>query len=184
MRRFTGIAALTLFALAISGLSQSPQTSPRENSLRRFQVSARTVLALASGKKYVVDLTQRGVKYEFDSKSGQIDFSRIVIRTARGDVTMASFLDSMIPKDSLTWFKYSSHSFSVQTVPGTVRRPPTMSPTVGCYTGSKPWCQCHGEEDCEGMIKYMGVCKEDTVFCAINPLTGEKFCSCVQKSQT
>ena len=42
-------------------------------------------------EQYVVDLTQRGVKYEFDPKAGQIDFSRVMVRTANGEFAIGPF---------------------------------------------------------------------------------------------
>ncbi len=160
MRRMMILATLVAFALTAAGFSQSAlQTFPRGSSYRRIQVNARTITALPSGKKYVVDLTQRGVKYEFDPKAGQIDFSRVVVRTARGEVAIGAFLEKTFPKDELSSFKYASQSFILGTRGS--RTPPagTASPsTIKGFECGPLYCFCEGRADCTDLIFDSGQC--------------------------
>ena len=175
MKRIMIIATLVVFTLALAGFSTpTVQTPGGTSTLRRIQVNAQTITALPAGKKYVVDLTKRGVKYEFDPKAGQIDFTRVMVRTARGDVTMASFLEKIIPKDKLSGFKYSSQSFSLGTrLPGTVQTPlANTSKEFSCDIYDT--CYCEGESDCQTLLNWR-VCGGGLVCITL----GDRlFCSC------
>jgi hypothetical protein len=158
MRR---IQIVTVFALILAALifaySQVPRPSPQRGeatTLRRIQVNARTITALPNGKKYVVDLTKRGVKYEFDPKAGQIDFSRVMVRTARGEVTIGSFLEKVLPKDKMPALKDTSLSFIIGTrATGTVQTLPTHPLNLVHCPGDEPGgCYCTGESDCQALL--------------------------------
>ena len=180
MRRIMIIATFVAFAQAMGGFSPAPSQTPRTaTTLRRIQVNTKTITALPRGKKYVVDLTQRGVKYEFDPSAGQIDFSRVMIRTARGEFAISSFLERKLLKDKLAGFKYAAQSFSLGSPPaGTPQRTPTKNPIIVCKPDT---CTCIGADDCDDMIYDLGACG-DVHFCATNPLTGEFVCTCIRKS--
>ena len=180
MRRIVIVATIVALAQALAAFPPPvPQTPGATTRLRLIQVNAQTVTSLPRGKKYVADLTQRGVKYEFDSRGGQIDFSRVIVRTGRGDVEIGPFLEKTFLKGQLTGFKYASQSFSLGSPPkGTLQNPPTKTPIIVCLPTT---CTCRGKEDCDGMIKEMSVCS-DATFCATNPLTGEIVCSCIRRS--
>jgi hypothetical protein len=169
------VVALILAAL-IFAYSQAPLTSAQKGAatLRRIQVNARTITALPKGKKYVVDLTQRGVKYEFDPKAGQIDFSRVMVRTARGEVTIGSFLEKMLPKDKLPALKNTSLSLILGTrATGTVQSLPTNpSKLIQCLRDSNI-CVCEGEDDCQ-LLLDSNACVS---FICINSPSGA-FCRC------
>jgi hypothetical protein len=179
MKRFVIIATLIALAQMASGFSPMPQTFPGENTLRRIDVNAKTITALAPGKNYIVDLTQRGVIYEFSPQAGQIDFSRVRVRTAQGEVAIGSFLETTYLKDKLAGFKYASQAFSLETLPsGTLQNPPSgTSNSAGCHAdiSAGTICSCSGVVDC----KYLKakICASP-ILCATNPITGEKFCSC------
>jgi len=157
-----------------SAAPQAPTTT-----LRRIAVNSQAVEVLPKDKKYVVDLTQRGVVYRFHPGSGQIDFSRVVVRTARGEIAIGPFLKRIIPKDKLATFKYASQSFSLGTRPtGTLATPPTgTSKILAC---GKVSCVCSGH-DCFDMVfggTFGG--KEyctGTIFCSEDE-NGTTWCSC------
>jgi len=176
MRR---IQIVTVFALILATLifafSQTPTPSPQRGgaaTLRRIQVNAKAISALPKGKKYVVDLTQRGVKYEFDPKAGQIDFSRVMVRTARGEVTIGSFLEKNLPKDKLPALKDTSLLLILGTrATGTVQTLPTNpSKLIRCFPD---FCTCEGEGDCQVLLDS-NIC---VTFICINSPNGA-FCGC------
>src|SRR5262245_40101427 len=178
MKRIMIIATLIALALTVAGFASMPQTFPEPNLLRRIDVNAKTITALAPGKNYIVDLTQRGVVYEFSPQAGQIDFSRVRVRTARGEVAIGSFLETTYLKDKLAGFKYATQSFSLATrPPGTLQNPPTDTSNLSCNPETKI-CSCIGKKACTNLMFETSLC--DEFFCAINPLTGEKVCSCKQ----
>jgi hypothetical protein len=199
MKRILIIAMLVAFAQMASGFSPMPQTSPPPASLRRIEVNAKTITALAPGKNYIVDLTQRGVIYEFSPQAGQIDFSRVRVRTAQGEVAIGTFIEKTLPKDKLAGFKYKSQAFGLATRPsGTLQNPPTgASPHIGTQARleatsitvqgasgaksilcSRDACACIGPDDCTDLLNN-GPCGGPLVcdfhakpyfcYCTLNP---------------
>jgi hypothetical protein len=156
MKRIVIIATLVVFAQIAAGFSTpAPQTFPRATALRRIDVNAKTITALAPGKNYVVDLTNRGVVYEFSHQAGAIDLSRVKVRTARGEVAIGSYLETTFLKDKLAGFKYKSQAFSLATLPpGTLQDPPTGTTNIAC---GKKYCVCTNQADCIAMF-FSQVC--------------------------
>jgi hypothetical protein len=147
-----------LFAQGVTSSSALSLQIPGANmTVKRIQVDAKSITALPTSKKYVVDLTQRGVKYEFDAKPGAINYGRVLVRTAKGEVTLSSYLEKAIRKDRLSEFKNNSLSFAigsrpaatVQTQPNGVIRCGELDPDEYCY--------CTGEADCQIMLDR--ICK-------------------------
>jgi hypothetical protein len=154
----------------------APQTPTP--TLRRIAVDRQTIAVLPRDKKYVIDLTQRGVVYRFQAGS-RIDFSRVTVRTARGEVAIGAFLKKMIPPSKLATFKYTSQSFSLGTRPtGTLTNLPS-GPSQILVCG-KVSCVCSGH-DCFDMVfggTFGG--KEyctGTILCSEDE-SGTMWCSC------
>jgi hypothetical protein len=140
-------------------------------------VNTGTITALAPGKNYIVDLTQRGVVYEFSHQAGPIDFSRVKVRTAQGEVAISSFLENTFLKGKLAGFKYKSQAFSLATrQPGTVKNPPTGVSNFGCDSNQ---CNCDGNRDCLDLLIYSGLCDKLT-FCVTSQITGQLYCVCTR----
>ncbi len=189
MRTVLFTPPMLVLALLVSANSQTPQLSGASSSgtvrqtpgaittLRSIKVNAQTITALPSGRKYVVDLTQRGVVYEFNSQSSQIDFSRIVVRTTKGEVAIGSFLKAGFLKAKLANFKYTAQAFSLRTRPaGTLQNRPTTTSLISCDWAYEI-CTCTGEDECDELI-WDRACG-DIRFCATNPITNQIVCSCV-----
>lgn len=184
MKRIVVMTTLTVFALIISGLSQSSsQTSPRGRGFQRIQVNARTITALPRAQEYVVDLTRLGVKYEFDPKDGQIDFNRVVVRTARSEVALNSFLEKTFPKDKLAELKLSSQRFFLATEPkgSAPTSPVTATRSSRPHTCRGGFCECYGTLDCFGMI-YQDC--QGRILCMTRPDGSIIRCICVDKTAT
>jgi hypothetical protein len=181
MKRLSLIILIVVSAAVIgltgSGASKSPavQITQKKSAtpLRTTHVNARTINALTRGKKVVADLTKRGEVYEFDPGGGRIDFNRVVVRTPRGEVTIGSLLQTMIPKDKLRGFNYTTQSFRL----GTQRtgRLSTTLPTTSNFECKPTSCLCHGLEDCEDLIIGNSLCK--SWLCAKDE-QGEYICLC------
>lgn len=167
------------FALNVAGFSVPVRQAPVTTTiLRRIQVNAQTIKALPTGRKYVADLTQRGVLYEFNSATSAIDFTRVMVRTAQGEVAIGSWLETTFLKEKLATLKWASQSFSIGTRPtGTVTAPSTSRLNFNCKYST---CTCEGGADCIDLIFNTDQCG-DTIFCVTNPITGTKICSCARK---
>ena len=175
MKRIVIVATLIAFAQMASGFSPMPQTFPGGTTLRRIQVNAPAITALAPGKNYVVDLTQPGVIYEFSSQAGQIDFTRVRVRTAQGEVAIGSFMETAFPKDKLKGFKLASQAFILGTrAPGALQNPPAGTSNFTC----KPtFCECIGKSDCIDLIFNTALCR-GPITCNKDEITGQQFCLC------
>ena len=125
MRRIIFIATAVAFAQGVVGFSQLVRQAPTTiTTVRSIKVNAQTITALPKGKKYIVDLTRRGVRYEFDAKS-RVDFTRVMVRTAQGEVPIESFFKKVSFKDAITGFAYTSQSFTI----GTRAATPALTPS-------------------------------------------------------
>ncbi len=178
MKRIMILATLVVFAQITAGFSMpAPQTFPRatKHTLRRIDVNAKTITALPSGKYYIVDLTQRGVVYEFSHQTGQIDLRRVRVRTAKGEVAIGSFLKTTFLKGNLSGFKYKSQAFSLATTqPGTLQNPTRGAKDFKC---DSEICTCAGFADCIDLIFNTGLCGGGMI-CTKNPVTGQEYCGC------
>jgi hypothetical protein len=179
MRRIHFVPAIMLVLSAlIFGYSQSPPN--RQSALRRIPVNARTINTLPSGKNYVVDLTQRGVKYEFDTQAGQIDLRRVTVRTARGEVAIGAFLQAGLLRERLAGFRYTSRSFSLATGPANTLGPLTNpSRIISCDNPN--YCHCTGVGDCKDLInsKLCG----GAILCNLNDAGQEDACTCKRQAE-
>ena len=183
MKRIVIIATFVVFAQIVAGFSQPAlQTFPGTPALRRvFRITnvranafGVPLIGMPGGTIYIVDLTQRGVIYEFDPQAGQIDFNRVKVRTARGEVVVGSFLETTFLKDKLAGFKYKSQPFSLATrPPGTLQNPPTGTSNFNCGPGV---CVCKGDRDCSDLIFNTSLCS-GSIFCA-KENSGEVYCNC------
>lgn len=158
---------------------QTPTIPP---ALRRIRVNPQTISALPNSRKFVVDLTQRGVKYEFESNAGQIDFRRVVVRTGSREVAIDAFLETVAPRDRLATLKYTSRSFSLGTRP--VGAPPSLPPTISkLIVCGQQYCVCSGSSDCFKMV--FGGTFDGKEYCSGNVLCSEDengtfWCSCLK----
>lgn len=148
------VVAIGLMPLmdALSQKKVDSRTAARSATIKRVQVNAQTITALPSGKKYVVDLTQRGVVYEFDSKTNWIDFSRVMVRTARGKVTIASYLEKTLAPGKLPSIKNSSLSLVLGNRATRTIQTPLTSGLISCPAGNPDNCWCDGESDCQILL--------------------------------
>lgn len=177
------VAAIGLMPLmyARSQSSVDSRTVVGSATIKRVQVNARTITALPVGKKYVVDLTQRGVTYEFDAKT---DLSRVMVRTAQGAVAIGPWVEKTFLKGKLAGLKWTSQSFSIRTRPKGTLTPPTGTPpsndTSKLINCGPQICSCVGEASCDDLLWFTPLCG-DIVFCKIDPISGRLVCSCAHR---
>ncbi len=178
------VAAIGLMPLmyARSQRQVDSRTAARSATIKRVQVNAQTITALPSGKRYVVDLTQRGVTYEFDAKT---DLSRVRVRTAQGAVAIGPWLKKTFLKGKLPGLKWTSQSFSIRTRPTGTLTPPTGTPpsndTSKLISCGSQICSCVGEASCDDLLYFTPLCG-DIVFCKNDPISGLEVCSCAIRS--
>jgi hypothetical protein len=150
--------AITFLVIAFS-LSLAQRTVP---PARTKVVSAKTVSGLPAGKKYEVDLTRKGTIYNL---AADVDYSRVRVRTAKGEMSMADLLKK-----------------TGKTMTGKVRVGMTSdirSQKLGLarlgggrlnFNCEGLLCSCSGDDDCNDMFTTGGcgdiaVCDERGCWC-------------------
>lgn len=118
---------------------------------------------------YLIDLTRQGVIYTCDSSARRIDFSRIMVRTAKGDVPLESWLNGHFKSPVVRGYNSSrllslGHSINFA---GVRFRPPQTN-----FTCQGLECTCSGTPDCNDMFGS-GVCG-DIAACT------ENGCACLR----
>jgi len=178
------VAAIGLLPLmnARSQRQVDSRTAARSATIKRIQVNAQTITALPSGKRYVVDLTQRGVTYEFDAKT---DLSRVMVRTAQGAVAIGPWVEKTFLKGKLAGLKWTSQSFFIRTRPAGPLTPPSGTPPSSdpskLITCGPQICSCRGQDSCDDMLDNTPLCG-DIFFCKIDPISRQEVCSCALRS--
>jgi len=175
------VAALSLMPLmyARSQRQVDSRTAPRSATIKRVQVNARTIRALPGGKRYVVDLTQRGVIYEFDAKT---DLRRVMVRTAQGALAIGPWVEKTFLKGKLAGPKWTAQSFSIRTRPaGTSQTPPPAANISKLISCDATVCSCVGQDSCDDLLYFTPLCG-DIVFCKIDPISRQEVCSCALRS--
>lgn len=184
----------SLIMLVVAGIGLMPlmharsqrqvdsRTVARSATIKRIQVNAQTIKTLPKGKRYVVDLTQGGVTYEFDAKT---DLSRVMVRTAQGAVAIGPWVEKTFLKGKLAGLKWTSRSFFIRT-----RSADSLTPPSGTTPASDPSkliscgpeiCSCIGEYSCDQMIDLTPLCG-DIFFCKVDPISRQQVCSCAIRS--
>ena len=158
------------------------RTAARSATIKRVQVNARTITALPRGKRYVADLTQRGVTYEFDAKT---DLSRVMVRTAQGTVAIGPWVQKTFLKGKLAGLKWTSQSFFIRTrsagtLPPPSGTPPSSEPSKLITCGPEI-CSCQGQDSCDDMLDNTPLCGS-IFFCKIDPISRKEVCSCALRS--
>lgn len=177
------VAAIGLMPLmyARSQRKVDSRTAARSATIKRVQVNAQTITALPRGKRYVVDLTQRGVTYEFDAKT---DLSRVMVRTAQGAVAIGPWVEKTFLKGKLAGLKWNSQSFFIRSRPAGPLTPPSGTPPADpskLISCGPQICSCIGEYSCDEMIDLTPLCG-DIFFCKVDPISRQQVCSCAIRS--
>ncbi len=88
MKKITLAIALLLMAFG-STIAQKGTTAQRRPAIKQVQVTAQTVARQPASKAYTLDLTRKGMIYNLASG---VDYSRVRVRTAKGDMTMTELI--------------------------------------------------------------------------------------------
>ena len=149
------ICALSLFSLGATGRSQTSTPT------RLITVTARTVDNVTTGRTYVADISRDTVMYEFDPTAGQIDLSRVAVRTATEQKLIEPWVESafanrldgwqteILTIGTVTAFRNATDPFP---------RPPGDSPpSTDIIVCDGNYCMCSGQGDCYDLI-HSGLC--------------------------
>jgi hypothetical protein len=148
------------------GVPMLPQQGMRQ--ITPIRVTANEIARLPGTTPYLVDLTRPGAMYEFDPSVGPIDYSRVIIRTGKGDTAIGTLMNG--PLRSRITAQWSSTRFRMSH-PGGSRT--FLGPkSITNFTCQGLECTCTGDPDCNDMFGS-GVCGDIAV-------CNENGCSCLR----
>ena len=135
--------ALTFLSLLFS-LSIAQKEGSKKIPIKQVPVSAQTVAARPAGKAYLLDLTRKGTIYSLGS---DVDYSRVQVRTSKGEMTMADLL------------KKTGRTVSGKLRVGMTSDIRTQKLALARISGGTLnyncegiLCTCTGDEDCNNMF--------------------------------
>jgi hypothetical protein len=144
---------------------------------RVIRVAAADIAKLSARQNYVVDLRKGNVTYDLDGTTRAIDWNRVRIRTAAGEVALNAYLREHSPARAnstptrlVIGAKGGVHKvlgFKAAQNPGT---------EYECGPKSKI-CSCSGGIDCENLL-LSNKCK-GTAVCGVED--GAMYCDCASK---
>ena len=153
------LLCVTGFVTASSSESAPPESLARPG--QRIRIISDDIGRFPVGKNYFVDLTRRGVIYDFDSSARPIDFTRVTVHTAKGDVVMETWLKGQFPRVAAGRWRSGylriGDAKEFRSLSG--RGPRISAPRFTC-DGNQ--CDCHGDDDCNDMFGS-GVCGQIAV---------------------
>lgn len=165
------VACVMLLAASFSyaGLAKS----------RVIRVTAVDIAKLPATENYVVDLRQTGVAYDLDGTERAIDWNRVRIRRADGEVALVAHLRERYPK--LAGMKPTR--LVIGATDGIMeilklKAAPNPGTDYSCDAKSKT-CECVGATDCEFMLTSK-VCNDDGAFCGVT-IKNQMDCECGAK---
>lgn len=126
-----------------------------------MQVTSKTIAAQPAGKAYSLDLTRAGTIYNLPAG---VDYSRIQVRTAKGEMTMAELLKKSGRSGKVRVGMTSdirSQRLSLARPTGTLN-----------YNCEGLMCTCTGDADCNDMFTKAG--------CGDIAVCDERGCACLR----
>jgi hypothetical protein len=179
LRTSLGIMAMVMLGLPFTVLQPAAGAAAQKlaQSSRQVRINAATISQLPANKPYVIDLKQKGVAYDFEPSGGRINYSRVVVRTATGDVPIITYISKKFRDDGVRGWIAKRARLTVFAA----KSPAKGELGLKNPTGRKPftcnpiWCACQGDDDCNDMFTT-NVCG-DTAFCVDTSSAGVK-CYC------
>lgn len=146
---------------------------------RVIRVTAADITKLPARKNYVADLRQRSVVYDLDGTARAIDWSRVRIREAGGEVALLAYFRERFPKLA----GRAPTRLVIGDTGGTMKvlkleAAPNPGTEYECDADTKN-CECIGSEDCSFMLSSKA-CKDDKAVCEVSAF-GLLSCDCAAK---
>jgi hypothetical protein len=162
MKKITLAIALLLVAVG-STVAQKDMTAQRRPTIKQVQVTTQAVARQPVSKAYTVDLTRKGTIYNLASG---VDYSRVRIRTAKGDMTMAELIQKSGKNISGALRIGMTSDIRAQKL-NLSRRPGGGGLNFSC---ENLVCVCTGDKDCNDLFTSdlcgdISICYPDGCFC-------------------
>lgn len=152
----------TILTLTLLTLAFSFAPAQKRKPVKQVQVTAQTIAGQPTGKTYTIDLTSGGATYNL---AADIDYSRISVRTAKGEMTM----DALLAKSgkSMRGKLRVGLTSDIRTQQLGLNRVGGGSRSFSC---EGVVCYCSGEDDCIALFDTtkcgpIAVCYPDGCVC-------------------
>jgi hypothetical protein len=167
MRAILCLPALALLCLPLAIVQPAADAAVQRlaRNSRQVRITAANITQLPANKPYVIDLKQKGVAYDFDHSGGRINYSRVVVRTATGDLPLATYLARKFREAGIKGWETRRVQLTVLATRGPAKGGLGLKSPTGPspFTCNPVWCACQGDDDCNDMFTT-NVCG-DTAFC-------------------
>lgn len=131
-----------LLTLTLASLAFGSVVAQKKPSLKQVNVSAQTINSQSAGKPYTLNLTRAGTIYNL---AAGVDYNRINMHTARGDMTLAELV------------RKSGETLSGRLIVGMTSDLRAMK--IGRkqsgrlnYKCDELTCVCYGDADCDNLF--------------------------------
>lgn len=166
INRKLSVGTASLIAIACLMLLAATFSYAALAEARVIRVTAADIARLPARENYIVDLRRSDVAYDLDGTARAIDWNRVRIRKAAGDVALLTYLRERFPKLAGT----TPTRLVIGATDGIVKikelaDAPVDDTDYACFDDKS--CQCHGARDCKKMIRH-NVCANDEATCTID----------------
>jgi hypothetical protein len=179
LRAILCLPALAMICLPLAIVQPAADAAVQKlaRSNRQVRITAASIARLPANKPYVIDLKQKGVAYDFDLSGGRINYSRVVVRTAAGDLPIATYLARKFREAGIKGWETRRVQLTVLATRGPAKGGLGLKSPTGPspFTCNPVWCACQGDDDCNDMFTT-NVCG-DTAFC-VNTSSSSVKCYC------
>ena len=178
LNRRPSARAACLIAFACLTLLAANSSYAAFAQARVIRVTAADIARLPARQNYVVDLRQSNVVYDLDGTARAIDWNRVRIRTAAGEVALLAYLRERFPKlaeKTPTRLAFGATAGIVKVLK--LADEPDDGTEHKCFEDNI--CECAGKRDCKKMLKA-GVCSSNQATCGLAD-DGWFYCQCDKK---
>jgi len=163
MKKITLAIALLLMTFG-STTAQKGTTAQRKPAIKQVQVTAQTVARQPASKAYTLDLTRKGMIYNLASG---VDYSRVRVRTAKGDMTMTELIQKS--GKTITGALRVGMTSDIRTQKLSLSRRPGGGGGLN-FSCQNLVCVCTGDQDCNDLFTSdlcgdIAICYPDGCVC-------------------
>jgi hypothetical protein len=163
MKKTTLAIAILLMAVG-STAAQKSTTAQRRPAIKQVQVSIQAVSRQPASKAYTLDLTRKGTIYNLASG---VDYSRVRVRTAKGDMTMAELIQKS--GKSISGALRIGMTSDIRTQKLSLSRRPAGGGGLN-FSCQNLVCVCTGDQDCNDLFTSdlcgdIAICYPDGCVC-------------------
>ena len=163
MKKIILVVTLALLATG-SAIAQRSTTAQRKPAIKQVQVTSQVVARQPASKAYTLDLTRKGTIFNL---APGVDYSRVRVRTAKGDMTMSELIQKS--GKSISGAVRIGMTSDIRTQKLSLSRRPGGGGGLN-FSCQNLVCVCTGDQDCNDLFTSdlcgdIAICYPDGCFC-------------------